>query len=124
MLQNRNFPVQRYVCISSRGPLPPLDLELYFRVSQELKLFSAVRNIRDDADYDHDEHVFDTWNPHTVSYQQLSLIERKQVRPETNEGSLKNARHQRRISGDFNSNIYSLDPRPFKNVPTVDVERP
>ena len=24
----------------------------------ELKLFSAVRNIRDDADYDHDEHVF------------------------------------------------------------------
>ena len=34
MLQNRNFPVQRYVCISSRGPLPPLDLELYSRVSQ------------------------------------------------------------------------------------------
>ena len=36
MLQNRNFPVQRYVCISSRGPLPPLDLELYSRVSQVL----------------------------------------------------------------------------------------
>ena len=35
MLQNRNFPVQRYVCISSRGPLPPLDLELYPRVSQK-----------------------------------------------------------------------------------------
>ena len=34
MLQNRNFPVQRYVCISSRGPLPPLDLELYSRASQ------------------------------------------------------------------------------------------
>ena len=34
MLQNRNFPVQRYVCISPRGPLPPLDLELYSRVSQ------------------------------------------------------------------------------------------
>ena len=24
-----------YVCISSRGPLPPLDLELYSRASQE-----------------------------------------------------------------------------------------
>ena len=36
MLQNRNFPVQRYVCISSRGPLPPLDLELYSRASQFL----------------------------------------------------------------------------------------
>ena len=34
MLQNRNFPVQRYVCISSRGPLPPLDLELYPRAAQ------------------------------------------------------------------------------------------
>ena len=36
MLQNRNFPVQRYVCISSRGPLPPLDLELYSRATQEV----------------------------------------------------------------------------------------
>ena len=25
-----------YVCISSRGPLPPLDLELYSRASQQL----------------------------------------------------------------------------------------
>ena len=38
MLQKRNFPVQRYVCISSRGPLPPLDLELYPRVSQKAQI--------------------------------------------------------------------------------------
>ena len=30
--------MQRYVCISSRGPLPPLDLELYSRVSQVAKI--------------------------------------------------------------------------------------
>ena len=44
MLQNRNFPVQRYVCISSRGPLPPLDLELYSRVSQGFRPYVEVRN--------------------------------------------------------------------------------
>ena len=49
MLQNRNFLVQRYVCISSRGPLPPLDLELYSRASQAMAkdLLAAAAHARE-----------------------------------------------------------------------------
>ena len=31
-----------YVCISSRGPLPPLDLELYSRASQVMVLLTLL----------------------------------------------------------------------------------
>merc|ERR1719161_3105306 len=46
MLQNRNFPVQRYVCISSRGPLPPLDLELYPRATQNFSQSTLLEGDR------------------------------------------------------------------------------